>query len=299
MTELILDDIIKSQPREPFPRHGKSRRPPNYRDHAEYRRWQADIKAWEQDSIATLRNLYTVVADSESIALSSANEDQPRQIFMVQADGTIHGPSSRHANGDAPSTGWLCPLELPAPRQDLLRWADTNRRRRNPDLRWPATIPTSHPAQSIIDQANNHVNATLAAALRPRLDNQAIKALRRIYRPTGTGSPGSLIEYNIAVRSLDALQELHRNGNSGAAGWLIGCLLQLSYRRPKAQMDILPTALFSLPHTPGQAITLARRSFRAVGGDRHWKTLVRTPAKMSHGYWINNGPMTQPGSSAS
>ena len=92
MTKSALDDIIRSRPQEPFPRHGKSRRPPNHRDHAEYRQWQADITAWEQECTAALRDLYTVIADRESISLASPAHNQPQRVFTFQDDGTIHGP---------------------------------------------------------------------------------------------------------------------------------------------------------------------------------------------------------------
>lgn len=292
MAKSALDDIIRSRPQEPFPRHGKSRRPPNHRDHAEYRQWQADITAWEQECTAALRDLYTVIADRESISLASPAHNQPQRVFTFQDDGTIHGPCWHHPDDHTSYSGWLCPLELPGPRQDIRRWADANRRRQSSGYRWPyqPTLP-SDLSPDIVKQIKNHINGALASALRSRLDYGALKALRSIYRPDTKVPIAALVEYNIAVKSLDSLQELHHNGNSGAAGWVIGCILQLPYWRTKAQRALLDADRFSLPQTPGQAVTLARWSFKTAGGGNHWKALVRTPAEyvatLLHNHWPN------------
>ena len=280
MTKSALDGIVKSRPQEPFLPNGRSRRPPNYRDHAEYRQWQAEVKAWEQECTAALRDLYTVVSDQESISLASPAHDQPQRVFTFQDDGTIHGPCWHHPDDQTHYSGWLCPLELPGPRQDIQRWADANRRRQSASYRWPyqPTLP-SDLSPDIVKQVKNLINGALASALRSRLNYRALKDLSRIYRPNTKGAIVGLVEYNIAVKSLDALQELHHNGNSGAAGWVIGCIRQLPYWRTKAQRAMLDADRFSLPQTPGQAVTLARWSFQAAGGGNHWKTLVRTPAE--------------------
>ena len=269
-------------PAEPFA--NRKRRPNNFRYMPEYRKWEADLRDWQERYACLLRSGLQTIYEPGTAGVSFYGDSITSACFAQQADGSIIWDGRPAADAH--------PLELPGLRQSTLRFQQANREQWRSPRKWDLRSRFGqylrdaglHPDQSI-GPGKTRDHESFAGPIRTQisdnLENLELNLIRqasallllepqRLLQQAAPGLKPNLRHYNLAAMATDALRHTATT-NPGAAAWFI-CL----YGDPDYGCGDGNPPTF--PSHPGEIITFVRAQFEAAGGLR-WRMLAAQPAK--------------------
>ena len=277
-----IRDLQLHVPTEPFV--NLKRRPNHFRVSAKYRKWEAELRDWQQRYAGLLRAGLQTLSDADTAGIRFYSEPIDTALFQRQSDGSIIWRQRPATDAQ--------PLDLPGPRQDAMNFQDINREQWPDTRRWSFRYRFEqylrsvglHPDQSdgpVQTRDKYYIDQPIWRHIEDRLDRMELDLIRkaatlllpeplRLLRQAAPGISPNLRHYNLAALATESLRHTAIT-NPGAAAWFI-----YRYGDPATSDPDNPTP--PVPSHPGEIVAFVKDQFEANGGLR-WRMLAAQPAR--------------------
>lgn len=310
-----LKEILAAQPPEPYA--GRHRRPNNYRNSTEYRKWGERRLEWMERIIGWEAEGLEAGEAEGRVEVTFHGRTVPGTVFIRRPDGCVKFlPATPYIYGE-PFPEWAPAIAVPRPKEDLGKFLH---RQSTSDCTWELRYKLDRMLRreridiyrefernnrndlhydKYVRNRNGHCLDALhewLEALRRILD---YKALSRLSKLTGQPAAYNLRNHNLAIVGADAIKAAAWTNPGAAAWWMRLADHQGRAAEPHRRGLLLPEHLRPFmvnepeewrsspnpvpvtpvfPKHPGMIIACAKSDYEKHGGAR-WKALAGQPAQ--------------------